>query len=924
MTSSTSNNSMARIILVLFFLSGATSLVFETIFTRLLTYTFGNTAHAVSTVLAAFLGGLALGAYIFGRIVDRWAPSLWIYGVLEVLVALYGLLVPGLFAGLTTVYVDLYHRFDLSLTTLTAVRFCLAGVVVLIPTVLMGGTLPALARYVVRRKSALANEITLLYTVNIIGAASGTLISTYLFLPHLGVQRTIWLACGVNGLIFLAVAAISSRQKAEVETPDEAPTPPAEELPVASYPQVRAVLLIAAILTGALALTYEVIWTHVLAFLVGNTVYAFGMMLFTFLCGLAIGARVVATRLSKSSVGVPALVISQIALGLAVLLTVPLWNRVPDLFQNGIPGALQHVTLGVGFLILLRVIVLVVRLRRRMRNSKSDAGGLTKTTVEFAVWILALFALLASDKAWIWTQESTPFVIAELLRFFSAFYLIIIPAVLIGLGFPLLLNLYARLGGGVGRRVGGIYAANTLGSIAGAVAAGFFLVPLFGSLPTLRGAAVMNIAIGVLLAATLAGLSVSRRWLIAAVSTTTAVLLCLAIPSWDPVRLTRGSYVYFNEGWPIDELLYFKEDTQGGLTSVIRAGPNRILLSNGKFQGNNTGEVPEQIRMALIPLVFTRQFDRALVIGLGTGNTLRAMSHFPFGRIDVAELAPHIVEAAREWFEDVNDGVFDRDPRVNLQITDGRNLLLLSRDPYDLISIEVSSIWIAGEADLYNKEFYELCLRQLKPGGILQQWVQIHHMPTRDLLVILNTAAQVFPHLAFFYGTEQGILIASDQPLETDFNLIRSFDNDPDIRKELEILNIGSLFSLLGDLVLHEDTFRKAVAELPKVSDLPADFVSTDFLPFLEYQTPKGNSLPYNTVPVNLNFLRKFMPPSLPPIRNLPSENDLNLIYGYIATERKDFVAAREFLGRVGNPLSARAMAELERIEEMEKEITPP
>ena len=912
---------MARIILVLFFLSGATSLIFETVFTRLLTYTFGNTAHAVGTVLAAFLGGLALGAYLFGRIVDRWAPSLWIYGILELLVAFYGLLVPHLFSGLTAVYVDLYHRFDLSLSTLTAVRFCLAGVVVLIPTVLMGGTLPALARYVVRRKSALANEITLLYTLNTLGAATGTLISTYLFLPHLGVQGTIWLACGVNGLIFLAVAAISSKQKAGVEIPGETRARPAEEPSAASYPQVRAILLVAAVLMGALALIYEVIWTHVLAFLVGNTVYAFGMMLFTFLCGLGLGARVVATKLSKSSVGVPALVVSQIALGLAVLLTVPLWNRVPDLFQNGIPGALEYVTLGVGFLVLLRVIHLALRLRVQMKHSKSGSSPSARLVAEFAVWTLVLFVLLASDKAWVWKQESAPFVIAELLRFFSAFYLIIIPAVLVGLGFPLLLNLYARLGGGVGRRVGGIYAANTLGAIGGAVLAGFFLIPFFGSLPTLRGAAVINIAIGILFAVTLAGLSAARRWLIAAVSTTTAVLLCLIIPSWDPIRLTRGSYVYFNEVWPIDELLYFKEDAQGGLTSVIRAGTSRILLSNGKFQGNNTGEVPEQIRMALIPLLFTQQFDRSLVIGLGTGNTLRAMSRFPFERIEVAELAPHIVEAAREWFEDVNEGVFDRDPRVNLQVTDGRNLLLLSRERYDLIGIEVSSIWIAGEADLYNKEFYELCRQRLKPGGILQQWVQIHHMPTRDLLVILNTAAQVFPHLAFFYGTSQGILIASDQPLETDYNLINEFDKDPNIQEELKLLKVGSLFSLLGDLVLHEDTFRKALAELPKVSDLPADFASTDFLPFLEYQTPKGNSLPYDTVSVNLNFLRQFAPPPLPPIRNLPSNNELNLILGYIATERRDFPAAREFFGKVRDPLSARAKTELERVEAMERGI---
>ena len=142
-------------------------------------------------------------------------------------------------------------------------------------------------------------------------------------------------------------------------------------------------------------------------------------------------------------------------------------------------------------------------------------------------------------------------------------------------------------------------------------------------------------------------------------------------------------------------------------------------------------QVAPQIRMAMTPALFAHGFDRALVIGLGTGNTLRALCRLPFRQIDVAELAPHVVDAARKWFQDVNGGVFDRDPRVKMHVTDGRNFLLLSSHRYDVISVEVSSIWIAGEADLYNKEFYELCRSRLNDRGVLQQWVQLHHMRQR-------------------------------------------------------------------------------------------------------------------------------------------------------------------------------------------------
>ena len=142
------SHTLPRALPVLFFCSGASSLVFETIFTRLLTYTFGNTAQATATVLAAFLGGLALGALMFGRWVDRRPPSLWIYGVLELLAGIYCAFIPQLFGGLTQAYVFLYHRFDLGSAALTGSRFALSSVVILVPTILMGGTLPALARYV--------------------------------------------------------------------------------------------------------------------------------------------------------------------------------------------------------------------------------------------------------------------------------------------------------------------------------------------------------------------------------------------------------------------------------------------------------------------------------------------------------------------------------------------------------------------------------------------------------------------------------------------------------------------------------------------------------------------------------------------------------------------------------------------------------
>ena len=559
------------------------------------------------------------------------------------------------------------------------------------------------------------------------------------------------------------------------------------------------------------------------------------------------------------------------------------------------------------------------------------ASGLTETPLfpirqlsgfdwaaELAILSGFLMLLMTVDTTSLWKYNSTYFISAEFLRFICAFYLMIVPAILLGLTFPLLLDLASRGAKRVGSSVGGIYAANTLGAITGATIAGFVLLPNWGSFASLRASATVNLLLGLAFALILVPLRRQYKVLLAAIVATLVVVFWSGPSNWDARRISRGSYVYFNEGWPIDRLLYSAEDVQGGLTTVIETGGARVMLSNGKFQGNNTGEVGAQIRMALVPILFTREFERALVIGLGTGHTLRSVSRFPFERLDTVEIAPHIVDAARLHFADINSLVFDRDPRVRLSIGDGRNFLLLARDRYDLITIEISSIWISGAADLYNKEFYELCRTRLKERGILQQWVQIHHMRTEDFLVVLNTAAQVFPHVAFFQGPEQGVLIASQSPLEMDVRELLRFDSRPEVQEELRVINVPSSMSLLGEMMLYDDSMRRALAELPRRTGRSADFASTDLYPYLEYQTPRGNVLPGSTVFENLNFLLALRPEDpLAEIQllNVSSEDERNLLRGYVATQRGNLSAAVEQLHKVGGPLRARAEEEIALIE---------
>jgi hypothetical protein len=227
--------------------------------------------------------------------------------------------------------------------------------------------------------------------------------------------------------------------------------------------------------------------------------------------------------------------------------------------------------------------------------------------------------------------------------------------------------------------------------------------------------------------------------------------------------------------------------------------------------------------------------------------------------------------------------------------------LLLSQDHYNLISIEVTSIWISGEGDIYNREFYELCKSRLTSDGVLQQWVQVHHMRPRDFFVALNTAAKVFPHVAFFLGPEQGLLIASASPLEIDYQQIQALERTAGVRQQLNAIGTHSLFSLLGEVVIYDKSYRDALVRLSHEFNVPEGLVSTDTYPYLEYQTPKGNIVPSEFL-LDAWFFVRLRAPGLPPdltIRNLSDPEDRNLILGLAYEDREDYIAATNYLSQI-------------------------
>ena len=743
--------------------------MYQVAFGKKLSTIFGATAYAVSAVLAAFMGGLALGSWLGARYGSKVKRPLRAYGVAEIVVGIVCALTPALFEAVASAYVGAAKALPSSLAAVSALRGIITGLVVLVPTIAMGLTLPLLARAIAGRgadrdeRETSRRRLAQLYAVNTAGGAIGALVSAYLVLPSLGVYGTMRGAALVNLLIGVVAIALGRR----VETL-AAEAPAAER--GARRTGARAgdrLLLPLALASGLLVFAAEVVDTHLLSLLIGNSAYAFGLMLAAFLTCLSIGATL-AQRFDRRFED-RALTISLLLTAAALLATLPLWGQLPRLFVS-------------------------------------------------AGWAVSSWAG------------------REGVRAGAAFGVLVVPTICMGLTFPLLLRRVAARAD-VAHQVGVLTAVNTIGSIVGSLLCGYVLLEALGSQDMLRLVALAFAACG-LIAAWSQGSKPLRRG--ATVASLFILGGALLVPRWDMKLMTNGANVYFDTQPVPDELVFVREDVHGGLTSVARRGDVLTLYTNGKFQGDNGHEVIAQRSFAHFPSLFVDHHGRALVVGVGTGTTLGTIAAYPYEHIDVAEISPAIVEAARRFFAEPNRGGLD-DPRVKLLLEDGRNVLLLATEPYDLVTIEVSSVWFAGAANLYSREFYHLVKARLTPTGVLQQWVQLHHIHRRELAVTLHTVRSAFDHVALFVSGGQGIIVAGMQPLVASKSRLAEMSRQPAIAETLA--SATDLGQLLGRLLISDAELDRFIAE----TDLDgAPALSTDENLYLEYATPKGNVMSYD------------------------------------------------------------------------------
>lgn len=883
-----------------FFLSGASSLIFQAIWTRLLHHTFGATSVAMSSVLTAFMAGLGLGAHLFGRWAARLKRPLLVYAWCELGVAACALVIPNLVRSdgfLADINAWLRVTLGADSATFMLARFACVFPILIVPTTLMGGSLPLLAQHFVR-DGAQRNEsarVGALYAVNTLGAVAGTGLSSFAFMPAFGVLATNGIAVGINAGLGLAIVTFFLRPSSRAPAAPIADVAAEGTPALAASPFRRRLALWGFGISGACAMTYEVVWSRALSMAIGSSMQAFALILITFLIGIALGSAVVSRLLHTReltdaglyTLGVSACVLTVLSLAPALALSSPglaalagllcivaivgfvalasrrartMQELEPELSSEASRLRSQAAARSLALPCAISVFELLrFSLIRSSLPAVSVHGYLPHVTASVVLCVASFLWLLLRLRTSTWLlagavqlsiavstlasyvfQDEIPYGFARLVgslgnpadhvstvRFFMllAAGLCTLPATLgMGAMFPVTLALWRDDDKDLGRDVGTVYAANTVGSILGSWLPGFVLMPRLGMEATLRVGILLNALVALAMLATRERAQRQAHKLGRALLATSGAMVLglaalLATPKspldWDLSHMTLGAFrvslardVLDPTSWGQPDLVYYR-DGVSTTVSVERWGRHLSLKNNGKVDASNGDDMPTQIMVAAIPLLLHARGARDLdvaIVGFGSGVTVGAALQFPVRHVEAMELEQAVVEAGVDFFADVSHlprkkatFPYVDHPRLTLHNDDGRNFLAATPKRYDVIVSEPSNPWITGVSDLFTVDHFRVSKRKLKPDGVYCQWVQLYEMSPENIKTIYRTFASQFRYVMAFAAEELSsdtILVGSDAPLPLDVAHVARAMEDPSVATELARAYVHSPFDV--------------------------------------------------------------------------------------------------------------------------------
>ena len=737
------------IILILFFFSGASALVYEVVWMKMLTVVFGATALAISTTLASFMAGLALGNYWFGRLVDRSHRPLLIYALLEFGIGIFAFIMPAIFSLLDSIYISVYQDITQNYIGLSLIRFVLSFVVLIIPTTLMGGTLPVITRFLFRRSGHLGERISQLYSVNTLGAVVGTFAAGFFLIAALGIHEAAYLAGVINLLIAAVMVALDRKYSAKSEENNQNSIVASDTLTGSNQsnqlftPRLARLALWAIGISGFCSLAYEVLWVRALVFILDNTSHAFTTMLSAFLFGLALGSLVVARWVDSTRRLFIIFGIVEVFIGFFALLSIPVFG-----------------------------------------NLGASLGGASDYT---------------ATNQWLWV----------LTRFGRSFFMMLIPTVLMGMTIPIATRFYAKGKAGVGKAVGRVFAVNTMGGVLGSFLAGFLLIPLIGISNSIMLIAAINAAIGIALMLAEPVMKYRNRLKMVAANAALIVTALAVLLSYGQLmfispteRATMQNVLYYEEGVGATVKVY--QDVFLDKTLSIDGFPVA-----GTTQRHQDG----QKSLGNMPLLLSQVDQPGVsIIGFGAGGSSWAATLYDTSSIETVELVPAVLEAAR-FFPEINHGVLDDpqlniitgDGRNYLLLTD-KTYDIISVDATSPKSAGSGSLYTEEFYQLCRQRLSQdgLMLQWL-PFHLLSE--EELKMTARTFLQVFPHAS-----LWFSFQRNYFLLVGTQQPLSLDFQRLVSLISQEGIQQELEPLGINDAYDVLACFMMDEETLSGYVA----------------------------------------------------------------------------------------------------------------
>jgi len=710
------HNSRATFALLVVFmgLSGCAALIYEIVWLQLLQLVIGSSAASLGLLLAAYMGGLCAGSVLLARLVPPARHPLRVYAALEAGIGVFGLL--------ALLGIPLVSRIYLAGSTGLVARVLVAAVCLLPPTILMGGSLPAIARWVGTSPSGIS-RMGFLYSANIAGGVAGSLAAGFYLLRVYDMAVATYAAVAINAvvsvcaLLLAMVATAPSRSRLVTGL---------SELHALSGGSGAMLVYLAIALSGLTALGAEVVWTRLLSLLLGPTVYTFSIILAVFLSGLWAGSSAgssLARRLERPRL---ALAACQILLAAALAWTgytmahsLPYWPVDPWL------------SLDPWF------------------NFELD---LVRT-----VW-----AILPATLLW-------------------------------GASFPLALAGVTATGDDPARVAGRIYAANTAGSIAGALAFSLWLIPAVGSR---QG---QHILIGVALLATVvataSGLEYAKRKILFAAAAAAAVIVGWGLTAlvddvpWQVIAYGRRiapiirAFDLYDRANPT-RVMFRGEGLNSSVLIAERAGQRHFYVSGKAEASTAILDMRLERMMGHLPALIHPRPQSVLVVGFGAGVTAGSFTRYPeLQNLVICELERFIPPASTQYFGKENYSVL-RDPHTRMVYDDARHYIFTAREKFDVITTDPIHPWVKGTSVLYSKEYYELVKQHLNPGGVVAQWLPIYDSDPDTIKTELATFFDVFREGTIWSNNFNGdgfdlVLIGQNPPVPINVDALQARLDQP-------------------------------------------------------------------------------------------------------------------------------------------------